>query len=59
MLIFLFFWLLGVSWRRFSSLGGFLFTCFVERILLSLGRRDCFDIVEAFSIAYLSSALLI
>lgn len=44
---------------RFFSLDRFFFTCFVERISVSLGRGDRFDIVEAFIIAYLSSDLLI
>lgn len=48
MLIFYFIFL-GVAWGgRFFSLDRFFFTYFVERILFSRGRRDGFDIVEAF-----------
>lgn len=53
----LIFWFLGGGSAAFRD---FSFTSLLtERILVSLGRRDCFDIVEAFSIAYPSSALLI
>lgn len=57
MLIFYFFGSLGGG--RFFGFWGFFFTYFTERIAgkKSLGRRDHFDIVEAFVIAYLSSAI--
>lgn len=51
----LIFWFLGGGSAAFRD---FSFTSLLtERIILSLGRGDRFDIVEAFSIAYLSSAL--